>query len=141
VVRSFFPPVICPLFYVETLADLEKAVRQGRSPEQEVGIVAQKVPEMSVSIVAHHDRWQKGEFLEVERRFAKVWRSALYSLDLMAVAAGIKALGIDPGLCKALEIAKELASSFTKLTERWAGSYQAGTHDYWCADRVGAANS
>jgi hypothetical protein len=159
----FFLPVICPLFYVETLADLEKAVRQGRSPEQEVGIIAQKVPEMSGTIVAHHtqlalgnllgyelpmdgriprlggrrveadgqkgvvyepspeeeafDRWQKGEFLEVERRFAKTWRSALYSLDLMAIAAGIRALGISPEACKSLETAKELAWSFTKLTD------------------------
>jgi hypothetical protein len=159
----FFLPVICPLFYVETLADLEKAVRQGRSPEQEVGIIAQKIPEMSGNIVAYHmplavgnllgyelpmdgripraggrqvevdgkkgvvyepspeeeafDRWQKGEFLEVERRFAKTWRSALNSLDLRVVAAGIKAFGIDPGACKALGIAHELASSFTKLTD------------------------
>ncbi len=30
----FFIAVICPLFYVETLADFEKAVRQGRTPEQ-----------------------------------------------------------------------------------------------------------
>jgi hypothetical protein len=159
----FFLPGICPLLYVETLADLEKAVRHGRSPEQEVGIIAQKVPEMSGSIVSNHtqlalgnllgyelpmdgriprpggrrvevdgkkgivyepspeeeafDRWQKGEFLEVERKFAKVWRSALYSLDLMTVAAAIKALGLGAEACKSLDIAKELAVSFTRLTD------------------------
>jgi hypothetical protein len=32
----FFYANICPLFYVETLADLEKAVREDRTPEQEV---------------------------------------------------------------------------------------------------------
>ncbi|MGA7853414.1 MAG: FtsX-like permease family protein [Candidatus Acidiferrales bacterium] len=32
----FFNPVTSPLFFIETLADLEKAVRQGRTPEQEV---------------------------------------------------------------------------------------------------------
>jgi hypothetical protein len=50
----FFLPVICPLFYVETLADLEKHVREGRTPEQEVGIIADKVPEMSGYPCAYH---------------------------------------------------------------------------------------
>jgi hypothetical protein len=50
----FFFPVICPLFYVETLADLEKRVREGRTPEQEVGIIADKVPEMSGAPCAYH---------------------------------------------------------------------------------------
>src|SRR4051812_22094314 len=50
----FFIPVICPVFYVETLADLEKAVRQGRTSEQEVGIIAQKTPEMSGVPCAQH---------------------------------------------------------------------------------------
>ena len=50
----FFLPVICPLFYVETLADLEKVVREGRTPEQEVGIIADKVPEMSGHPCAYH---------------------------------------------------------------------------------------
>ena len=49
----FFIPVICPLFYVETLADLEKAVRQGRTPEEEVGIIAQKTPEVHGTPCAH----------------------------------------------------------------------------------------
>jgi hypothetical protein len=50
----FFLPVICPVFYVETLADLEKVVRRGRTPEQEVGIIANKVPEMSGGPCAFH---------------------------------------------------------------------------------------
>jgi len=50
----FFLPVICPLFYVETLADLEKHVREGRTPEQEVGIIADKVPEMGGYPCAYH---------------------------------------------------------------------------------------
>jgi len=50
----FFLPVICPIFYVETLADLEKNVRKGRTPEQEVGIIADKVPEMSGAPCAYH---------------------------------------------------------------------------------------
>jgi hypothetical protein len=43
----FFYPVICPLFFIETLADLEKAPREGRTAEQEVGIIAAKTPQMS----------------------------------------------------------------------------------------------
>jgi hypothetical protein len=42
----FFIPNVCPLFYVETLADLEKSVREGRSPEKEVGVIADKTPSM-----------------------------------------------------------------------------------------------
>jgi len=154
----FFYPVICPLFYVETLADLEKAVRQDRSPEQEVGIIAQKTPEMSGGPSVYHSqlslanlmghkvpmdgrivvaggkpvraegktgivyenspeaeafsRWQKGEFLQIERRFAKAWREALNSLDLLTVAAGMKAMGIDLKTCKSLTEAKQMADSF-----------------------------
>lgn len=50
----FFTTVICPIFYIETLADLEKRVRDGRTPEQEVGIIADKVPEMSGWPCAYH---------------------------------------------------------------------------------------
>src|SRR5258708_8322824 len=138
----FFLPVICPLFFVETLADLEKAVRQGRTPEDEVGISARKVPEMNGQLVTYHpqlaigsllghylpmdgriptpggrrvevdgrrgyiyeespeeqafSRWQKCEFLEVERRFAKLWRAALQPVDFLTIQAGMRALGIDP---------------------------------------------
>jgi len=42
----FFSTVVCPIFYVETLADLKKSVRKGRTPEQEVGIIADKFPNM-----------------------------------------------------------------------------------------------
>jgi hypothetical protein len=50
----FFIAVICPMFYVETLADLEKTVRPGRTPEDEVRIIAQKTPEMNGTPCAHH---------------------------------------------------------------------------------------
>lgn len=33
---NFFRPNITPLFFVETLADLEKQVARGRTPEQTV---------------------------------------------------------------------------------------------------------
>ena len=50
----FFYSVICPIFYIETLADLEKAVRQGRTPEQEVGYIADKSPEFHRNPFSHH---------------------------------------------------------------------------------------
>jgi len=50
----FFLTNVSPLFYVETLADLEKSVREGRTPEQEVGLIADKFPEMHGAPSAHH---------------------------------------------------------------------------------------
>lgn len=43
----FFYSVIAPVFYIETLADLEKAPRTGKSAEEEVGIIAAKTPQMT----------------------------------------------------------------------------------------------
>jgi hypothetical protein len=40
----FFYTVISPIFYVETLADLEKTNRSGRSPDEEVRIISSKIP-------------------------------------------------------------------------------------------------
>lgn len=57
----FFMPVVCPLFYVETLADLEKQVRAGRTPEDEVRIIADKFPDQSAYPCAHHDSLVLGE--------------------------------------------------------------------------------
>ncbi len=121
---------ITPLFFVETLADLEKEVAGGRIPEQVVGNLAEKTPDAGepnvhhvalcvnellgvrvemrgVPILAGGEqvesggrrgivfkespemealrRWKRAEFLEIERRFAKVWRKVLSGLDLGAV--------------------------------------------------------
>ncbi len=50
----FFLTNVCPLFFVETLADLEKSVDEGRTPEQEVGIIADKFPQMHGTPSAYH---------------------------------------------------------------------------------------
>jgi hypothetical protein len=50
----FFYSNICPIFFVETLADLDKVVREGRTPEEEVSIIADKTPEMSGNVNAFH---------------------------------------------------------------------------------------
>ncbi len=128
---TFYFPSMTPLFFVETLADLEKEMKSGSSPEQYVGALAEKTPlggginihhhTLSVNellgnkfdlrhvpVVAHGSpvatpsggravvydpppeaqalsRWEEGQFLEVERRFAKSWRDALSGIDLDAI--------------------------------------------------------
>jgi hypothetical protein len=51
---NFFLSNITPLFYIETLADLEKEVRQGKTPEQVVGEIAYKSPDMQAYPNVHH---------------------------------------------------------------------------------------
>lgn len=51
----YFFTNICPLFYVETLADLTKTtLRDGRTGEEEVAIIAEKTPEVSGGSCPHH---------------------------------------------------------------------------------------
>ena len=153
----FFLTNIPPLFFVETLADLEKAVRPGRTPEREVRIIADKTPEMNSSPNVFHtqlclaslmgrnvpmdgrimraggrpvktadqsaiiwevspeaeafSRWQKSEFLDIERLYAKAWRRQLGLMDFEYVAQSLNSIGIDSLKCKSLEDAKILAES------------------------------
>ncbi|HVT73838.1 MAG TPA: hypothetical protein VHD61_11930 [Lacunisphaera sp.] len=51
----YFVPVVTPLFFVETLADLQKEnIRAGRTAEDEVRIIAEKTPELSAAMNVHH---------------------------------------------------------------------------------------
>lgn len=50
---TFYLPNITPLFFVETLADLEKEVDRGRTPEQVVGNLAEKAPTQGLPNVHH----------------------------------------------------------------------------------------
>ena len=59
----FFYSNICPIFFVETLADLGKEVYKGRSPEEEVSIIADKTPEMSGNVNAFHGQICIGDLL------------------------------------------------------------------------------
>lgn len=52
---AFMMGNITPLFYVETLADLEKSVKNGKTPEEFVGMLAHKTPFHGVPNV-HHSR-------------------------------------------------------------------------------------
>ena len=58
----FFYSGICPIFYVETLADLKKP-KLRRSPEQEVGIIADKFPERHCAPIVHHREMVIGDLL------------------------------------------------------------------------------
>jgi hypothetical protein len=51
---NFFICNVCPIFYCETLADLGKLLRKGVTPEQYVGHIADKFPEMGGAPCAFH---------------------------------------------------------------------------------------
>jgi hypothetical protein len=57
----FFITNITPLFFIETLADLEKQVRAGRTPDQVVSNLAYKTPDLQSSPNAHHRTLLAGE--------------------------------------------------------------------------------
>jgi hypothetical protein len=69
---NFYLPVVTPLFFVETLADLEKAVRKGQTPEEAVGIIAAKTPMLSGAANVHHLRLVQhelsGNVIKLDRR-------------------------------------------------------------------------
>lgn len=51
--EAFFLPNLVPVFYVETLADLEKEVAEGKTPEDLVGMLAGKTPSNAAPNVHH----------------------------------------------------------------------------------------
>ena len=168
---NFFYPVISPLFYIETLADLWKKPREGKTAEDEVGIIAAKTPQMHGGPCFFHqelciqsllgnpppmdgripmanmrrvvrdgkegaiadvspeakafNRWQRGGFQEVERRYAREWRRQVENTDLSAMHLAMKKIGITSKTCKTLEAALELAddviAGLTKTSVRFDG--------------------
>ena len=58
----FFISVVCPIFYVETLADL-KNPGGARAPEKEVRIIADKFPVMHCAPTPHHWAMAVGDLL------------------------------------------------------------------------------
>jgi len=51
---QFFLTNVAPIFYVETLADLNKPSLKEHTPEREVSIIAEKFPDMNGMPCAHH---------------------------------------------------------------------------------------
>src|ERR1700674_2720401 len=63
---NFYMSNITPLFFVECLADLEKAIRSKSTPEQLVGSLADRTPESQSYSNVHH---MKILHLELRRKF------------------------------------------------------------------------
>ena len=63
---NFYMSTITPLFFVECLADLEKAIRSKSTPEQLVGSLANRTPDVQGHPNAHHLHILE---LELSRRF------------------------------------------------------------------------
>jgi hypothetical protein len=59
---TFYFPCMTPLFFIETLADLEKEVQKGRTPEDVVGNLAEKTP-LGGAINVHHHTLSINELL------------------------------------------------------------------------------
>jgi len=70
---AFYLPSITPLFFVEVLADLEKEVQKGLTPEQVVGNLADKSP-LGGGVNVHHHRLSIAELFgnKVEMRHSPV---------------------------------------------------------------------
>lgn len=126
---QFFLSNITPIFFIETLADLEKETKNGKTAEELVGNIAHKTPDFSSRVNVHHsdliagelmgygkvgmdrrpvisggqpvkdgnkvgllfenspeedafERWQKHDFLEIEKMYAKSWREMLSNINL-----------------------------------------------------------
>lgn len=58
---NFYLCNITPLFFIETLADIEKSVHRGRTPEQVVGNLAHKTPDYGSCVNAVHTYLLEGE--------------------------------------------------------------------------------
>lgn len=58
---NFYMSNITPLFFVECLADLEKAIRSNSTPEQLVGSLATRTPESQSYANVHHATILRGE--------------------------------------------------------------------------------
>lgn len=163
---NFYRCNITPLFFVETLADIEKQATRGRSPEPLVGALAFKTPDMQSVANVHHrtslwaelsgqappvleklgrpqlghgqpvwlgdgagmifhsspeedalHRWQRGEFLDLERQTAKKWRQELREMDLEQTARKVAAFGGNK-IAKTIPACKILADEMLNLWDQ-----------------------
>ena len=157
----YFTTFITPLFFVETLADLEKQMRGGRTPEQIVGQLAYKTPDFHSYMRPHHstvliaelsgeninmdtrilrpggqfvklngqqgviyqmtpeeeafNRWQRREFLDIERQQAKAWRREVSNMDHSKTYAQFKGYFQNIRRPRNLLDAKKIADSLIDL--------------------------
>jgi hypothetical protein len=159
-----FMPVVCPVFYVETLADLALTPNDAAFAEREVSKIADKFPQMSGYPCASHftmivgdllgeaapmdgrvpipggrhvksgerrgivfdespealafGRWQRGEFLALERLYASGFRRALAELNLTAQRDILRSFGIDQKIVKSLADAKAIAAGMANGNDK-----------------------
>ena len=59
----FYKPVVCPIFYVETLADLALKELKNRTPEREVQMIANKFPDHNGATCTDHRTMIAGDLL------------------------------------------------------------------------------
>ena len=160
----FYLAIISPLFFMETLADLEKEMKGGRTAEQIVGEISAKTPELrGVPNVHHMDlaisnllghkipmdgrplvaggrpvkskgrlgvnfdlppeseafiRWKAGDFLEIEKHFAKRWRADLNNMNFSNSKHYANKLGINTAECKNINDAYNAANNIVSTHER-----------------------
>ena len=161
---QFFISNISPLFYVETLADLDKEMRRGKTAEQVVGNIAEKAPQLSGAPNVPHqelllanllgqpvsmsrrpivaggrpvesggkkgvnidispeakafNRWQDGEYQQIERDFAKAWRTHIKAMTFESSAIYAEKLGIDISACKNQDDAFRAATQIVTKTDK-----------------------
>src|SRR5712692_675281 len=162
---NFFQTNITPLFFIETLADLEKQVHAGRTPEQVVGNLAYKTPDIQSRPNVHHvrllnaelsgaepvemdgrgiisggqsvmlegqtgivlqrtqedeafHRWQRHEFLDVERLAAKRWRRDLANISHDKAYTTLQKWFAEGAKPKTLSEVKSFADSKIDSSER-----------------------
>ncbi|MFC1840856.1 hypothetical protein ACFL1N_14855, partial [Thermodesulfobacteriota bacterium] len=75
------------------------------------GMVYTQPPEVDA-----FQRWQKGEFLDIERLYSKKWRRALNAIPYERVLSDLALIDIDPSSCKTLEEAKFIAESVSNAS-------------------------
>ena len=70
-------------------------------------------------------RWQRGNFYDVERLYARLWRSQVEGIDLGAIEKLMKKIGVTAKTCKSVEaaltFADEAISGLTKTSARFEG--------------------
>ena len=153
----FFLTNICPIFFAETLADLEKPPRPGRTSQGEVRLLATRTPELSSYPNVFHvtmclaelygrsipmdgrivlsggkavrtskrtgvvfevspeaealARWSQGQFWEVERLFARSWRTAIRFMNLDRADEVLEEIGVRRRRYRSLEEARKVAEA------------------------------
>lgn len=79
------------------------------SPEGKIGVHFKEFPETEAL-----SRWQKGEFLEIERDFAKKWRQTLSNLNFDAMIGQIKNIVLPDTKLSSLRDVKNFVDGFVK---------------------------